>query len=311
MRMCVQYMTLPLSYRVLFCLLCLGQIVGCQSEQHEELRGGLYFALGQYLAELDLRSGDINIETNFRDAEILQISPQRDERLLLSVFGSINQQDRHRLVLYDLDTRQALTIANGRNGHYLPGTEVLVYDDGSKLILAERYGDDWQKAEVAEHAYNAALLVAPISATRFLYAIAGQPMHLYDIVSGRTIELTKLSQRCRLDASLWDQERNSLLCRQRRDDGNYEYVMVGLDGAVGQSLPLPESRRLLPLAFLPDQNALILTEEWQGMLSDRKRHAVWVYRFDSGAFYRLVDNQYLGRSVVYAHGQGLTELRQE
>ena len=56
---------------------------------------------------------------------------------------------------------------------------------------------------------------------------------------------------------------------------------------------------LQPMAFLPDQDALVLTERWRGKLSSRQNYAVWIYRFDSGEFYRLLDNQYLGRAVVY------------
>lgn len=288
------------GFVVVLHLVIMAHVAACQSDAREELRGSLYFPVGNYLAELDLRSGSVDIETSLQNAEIRGISRQKDQRLLLSVFGRENQQDTHRLVLYDLATRQALTIAYGRNGHYLPGTDILLYDDGVSLILAERGGDDWQKTEVQRHAYNAALQVAPLSATRFLYAIAGQSIHVYDIGSRRAIELVKLGERCRLDASLWDPQRERLLCRRRLDDGGFEYAMVDLEGAVTETLALPSSRSLQPVAFLPDQHALVLTERWQSMLSDRQKHAIWVYRFDSLEFYRLVDNQHLGRSVVYA-----------
>lgn len=287
-------------YRVACYLLVLGQLTACQPEKQAELWGSLYFGAGNYLAELDLRSGGVNIETSLGDVEIQGISAQKDKRLLVTVFGSVNQRDRHSLVLYDLDTRQALTIAYGRNGHYLPGTEVLVYDDGVSLIVAERDNEGWQKTEVVRHAYNATLQVVPVSATRFLFTVGDQALQVYDTVSQRTLPLTALSQRCRLDASLWDPQREYLLCRRRQDDGNYEYIMAGLDGAVAATLALPGSRRLQPIAFLPDQDALVLTEQWRGRLSDRQNHAIWIYRFDSGDLYRLLDNQYLGRSVVYA-----------
>lgn len=287
-------------YRAAMSLLILGQIAACQPETHEELRGSLYFAAGQYLAELDLRNGTTSIETNLGDVEIQGISPQRDKRLLLTVFRSVEQQDRHSLVLYDLATRQDLTIAYGRNGHYLPGTEVLVYDDGSSLILAERKDQNWQRTEVLRHAYNATLLVTPVSATRFLFAVPGQTIHVYDIVSQRPEELPGLSQQCRLDASLWDLQRERLLCRRRLDDGSFEYVMADLDGGVTTTLALPGSRLLQPVAFLHDQDAVVLTERWRSKLSDRQQHAVWIFRLDDGEFYRLVENQYLGPSVVYA-----------
>lgn len=276
------------------------QVCACQPEKHEELQGSLYFGAGQYLAELELHNGNVNIETNLGDVEIRGISSQKGKRLLLSVVGSVSQQDRDSLVLYDLDTRQSLTIANGRNGHYLPGTEVLVYDDGSRLLLAERDENGWQKTEIANHPYNAALSVMPLSATRFLYAPGGDSIHVYDTVSHRDMELSALSRECRLDAALWDSQREMLLCRRSIESGTYDYAMVGLDGAVTANLALPESRLLQPVAFLFDQDALVLTERWRARFSDRQNHAVWVYRFDTGAFYRLLDKQHLGRAVVYA-----------
>ena len=287
------------SHRVACFLLILGQISACQPEHHAELQGSLYFGAGEYLAELELHNGNVNIEANLGDVEIQGISPQNDERLLVTVFGRVDQKDRHSLILYDLGTNQTLTIAFGREGHYLPGTRVLVYDDGVSLIVAERDDDGWQKTEAVRHAYNAALLVMPVSATRFLYTLGGQAIHVYDTVSQRSIELGTLGRYCRLDAALWDAQREQLLCRRRLDDGSYEYVMAGLDGAVASTLALPASRMLQPLAFLPDQDALVLTERWRSRFSDRQNHAVWVFRFDTGDFYRLLDNQYLGRSVVY------------
>jgi hypothetical protein len=281
-------------------LFVLGQVSACQPEHHEELQGSLYFGAGEYLAELELHNGNVKIEANLGDVEIKAISPQNGERLLVTVFGRVDQKDRHSLILYDLGTKQTLTIAFGREGHYLPGTRVLVYDDGVSLIVAERDDDGWQKTEAVRHAYNAALMVMPVSATRFLYTLGGQPIHVYDTVSQRSIELSALSQYCRLDTALWDAQREQLLCRRRLDDSGYEYVMAGLDGAEVSTLALPESRRLQPLAFLPDQDALVLTERWRSRFSDRQNHAVWVFRFDTGDFYRLLDNQYLGRSVVYA-----------
>jgi hypothetical protein len=288
-----------LNTRLVACLLVLMQVSACEPENHAELHGSLYFGVGQYLAELELHNGNVNIETNLGDVEILGISPQKDKRLLVSVVGNVAERDRHSLVLYELDTRQALTIAYGRNGHYLPGTAVLLYDDGSSLILAERDDTGWQKTEVAKHRFNAVLSVMPVATTRFLYAFDDDAIHFYDTVSRSDKSLTALSKVCELDASLWDAENERLLCRRRLDDDVYQYAMVGLDGVVAATLPLPASRMLQPMAFLPDQDALVLTERWRRKLSSRQNYAVWIYRFDSGEFYRLLDNQYLGRAVVY------------
>ena len=284
---------------MVLCTLLIGQVAGCQSDQHQELRGSLYFGAGQYLAQLDLRDGSTSVVTNLGDAEIRGISPQLDERLLLTVFGSVNKQDVHRLILYDKETRQTLGLVTGRYGRYLPGTMVLVYDDGVSIRVAEKIRGTWEKSVIAEHRFNAPMRIMPISADRFLYAEVGKPIFAFDNIAKRSIELTALSEHCDLAAALWIPERDQLLCRSPRPDGSLEYPFVALDGVVHDSLPLPTNGSYRPLAWLPDQDTIVLTERWRSALSDRLKSAVWVYRLDTGDHYRLLDDQYLGESVVY------------
>lgn len=280
----------------------LGLVSACGPADRPEMRGGLYFAAGQYLAMLDLRDGSTSVVANLGDVEIQEINPQNDERLLLTVFGNVNQQDTHRLVLYDIASRQTLTLLNGREGGYLPGTRILVYDDGLRIVVAEKISGVWEKHEVMQHRFNSPLRIMPITASRFLYAEQQAPIHVYDNGSKRSIELTRLSELCSLDGSLWMPEREHLLCRRTRDDGVYEYQFVGLDGTVHESLPLPGSQAFRPVAWLPDQDALVLTERWSSWLSGKQKSAIWIYRFDDGDLYRLIDDQYLGSSVVYEPG---------
>ncbi|MCG8371713.1 MAG: hypothetical protein MJA32_14555 [Proteobacteria bacterium] len=289
--------------RAAVCLLLPGLVGGCQSERHEELRGSLYFGAGPYLARLDLRDGSTSVVTNLGDAEIRGISPQLDERLLLTVFGSVNRQDVHRLILYDKETRQTLGLVTGRHGRYLPGTKILVYDDGGSIRVAEKIRGSWEKSVIAEHRYNASMKILPISAKRFLYAESGQPIYAFDNIAKRSIELAALSERCDLAAALWIPERGQLLCRTRRSDGLFEYPFVALDGGVRELLAVPGKRSFRPIAWLPDQDTIVLTERWRSALSDRQKHAVWVYRFDAGDHYRLLDDQHLGDSVVYEPNQ--------
>lgn len=275
-------------------------LAACGGPDEPELRGGLYFASGNYLAELDLRDGSTSVVANLGDAEIREISPQSEERLLLTVFGNVNQQDTHRLVLFDIGTRQTLTLLNGRYGRYLPGSQVLVYDDGTRILVAQKILGTWEKTEVVSHRFNAPLRILPISATRFLYALAGEPIHAYDNVSKRSIRLDRLTALCDLDHALWMPASDALLCRSPgAGDGEYRYPLVGLDGTVHATLPLPATKSLQPLALLTDQDALVLAEAWQGRMSGRRRSAVWVYRFADEHLYRLLDDQHLGRWVVY------------
>lgn len=275
-------------------------LAACQSQQPPEMRGSLYFGAGNYLAEMNLRDGSTSVVANLGDAEIREISPQLTERLLLTVFSKVNQQDVHRLVLYDIDSRQTLELVTGRHGRYLPGTHVLIYDDGTTLTMTERISGRWETTDVLKHRYNAPLRVLPLTATRFLYVEVGSPIHVYDKESGESTALASLSGRCDLDETLWLPETERLICRTELPDGSYRYPLVSLDGVTHGELSLPSSRSFRPLAWLPDQDALVLSERWRGLVSDRLRSAVWIYRFGDGTSFRLVDDQYLGNSVVYS-----------
>ena len=288
-----------LSTLTLLLMMLAVQLTGCQPEERQEMRGSLYFGAGNYLAEMDLRDGSTSVVANLGDAEIQEMSPQLDERLLLTVFGSVNQRDVHRLVLFDLESRQTLVLLTGRHGRYLPGTKVLVYDDGTKIILAERIRGTWEKTEVLEHRYNAQVRILPISSTRFLYVEVGSTINMFDKATGESTVLDALSQYCDLDYTLWLPEREQLLCRAPQDDGTYRYLLVGVDGVVHEQLFLPVSKSFRPLAWMPDQNALVLSEQWSSRLSDRPKSAVWIYRFENDGAFRLVDDQYLGNWVIY------------
>lgn len=280
-------------------LILLLQASACTQSDHEELRGSLYFAAGNYLALLDLRDGSTSVAAHFGDAEIRALSPQLDERLLLTVYGSENGRDTRHLVLYDLDTRQALTLLNGHIGHYLPGTKTLVFDDGTRIFVTERLQGSWVKTEVVKHRYNQGVDILPISALRFIYRVADGPLFLYDKTAGRSIELTGLQSECRIDRMLWFTARERMLCQLASGGQTIEYAFVGLDGRVDERLPLPHEHDLRPLALLPDQGVLILSERWRPRLTDRVNWGVWVYRFDTGQAYRLLDDQHLGEYVLY------------
>ena len=288
------------NLKSLFLLFLSGMaIVACTADEKDELRGSLYFAYGPYVALLDLRDGSTSVATNLGDAEIQSLSPQLDNRLLLTVFGNENQRDAHRLVLYDLETQQTLTLLNGREGHYLPGTRTLVFDDGVRIYITEKIKGAWEKTEVVEHRYNAVVEIVPISATRFIYRVADGPLFVYDKTAGRSIALSGLDQVCRPDRALWIERREQMLCQVRREDGTFEYAFVGLDGSKHEMLPLPAAQDFRPVAWLADQDTLVLTEQWFSWFTKRPRSAIWILRIDTGDVYRLVDDQYLGESVFY------------
>ena len=277
---------------------------GC-AEDRPELSGGLYFAAGNYLAELDLRNGNTRVVTSLGDDTILELAPQGQERLLLSVVGEVNRQDVHSLVLYDLDSKQQLRFFTGRKGRYLPGTEVLVYDDGRRILVKRRDGESWETIEVASHDYRVPVQIIPGAATTFLYAIGDEPPRLFDLAAG-TSTTPGLTNHCSLDAAVWVAELEELLCRV--EDNPTTYVFVTLDGDIGASLALPEGRNLDAVAYAADQGVAIFTERWQSLFSERPQYAVWIHHRDTGQTYRLVENQHLGATVVYRPAPGQVSL---
>ena len=281
---------------------CVSGLSACTKDDKAELRGSLYFAAGKYLAALDLRDGSTSVVANLGDAELLSLGPAPDDRLLLNVIGTANQRSMHQIKLFDTRTRQQLTLLNGRFGHYLPGTKVLVFDDHVRTYVTERIRGTWEKTEVVQHRYGDDVDVMPITASRFIYRVGEGPFLVYDRTANRSIALTGLESLCTLDRALWVAEREQMLCRARRDDGTFEYAFVGLDGTRAETLPLPGDQELRPVAYIADQDILVLTERWQGAISDRWKWGVWIYRFDTGEFYRMLDDQYLGDKVVYSSG---------
>jgi hypothetical protein len=271
----------------------------CTPNDRAELRGALYFVSANYLAMLDLRDGSTSVVSNLGEVNIRSLSPQLEERLLLNVIDSEENRERRLLVLYDIASRQTHTLLRGRNGHYLPGTRTLVYDDGVRIFVTERVRGTWKKTEVAEHRYNEKVDIVPISGTRFIYRIGDGPFLVYDKTAGRSIGLGALESACRMDRALWFADREQMLCQTRTENEQFAYSFVGLDGSTREPLPLPSTHDLRPLVLLPDQQVLLLTERWQGGLANRVKWGVWAYRFDTQEAYRLLDDQYLGDSVHY------------
>jgi hypothetical protein len=62
---------------------------------------------------------------------------------------------------------------------------------------------------------------------------------------------------------------------------------------------LPESRSFRAVAYLQDQEALVLTQPWYTLIGQRGKTAIWIYDLGSDEYYRLVKDQYLGETVVY------------
>ena len=282
-------------------------LVACERAAPPEVLGSIYFGSGNYLAQLNLRNGSIDIVANLGDLEIREISAKDDRYLLLNVFGPVNQMDSHRLVLFDLETRQQLTLVEGRYGRYLNDGQTLVYDDGSRIRATWKTADDWEKVEVAQHPFNAKVWIVPVTDTAFLYSTGPDKnalLRVFDTVDTRSAELEMLADICMLDGAIWIEARSELLCLSDSAGAeNPVYVFVGLDGVVSDALDLPPDRSFRAVAYMPDRNAVVLTEPWRSWMSDRQKWAVWIYDVDSAKAFRLFEHQHLGRSVIYRPDQ--------
>ena len=279
------------------------QLAGCEQAAHQELHGYLYFGSGQYLGQLDLRDGSTSVEANLGDVSIRRVSAYGDENLLLTVFGIVNHKETYRLMQYEIATGQTGILFKGRKGLYLAGQEMLVYDDHLRLRAKVSSKSGRVDVELAQHGFGDRIQLVPVSDSSFLYSIGdteGELIFAHDANTQTTKKLEKLSAVCGLDGAIWIDASRQLLCRLTTSSGQFEsYTFFDLDGTRRGRLSLPESRSFRAVAYLQDQESLVLTQPWQSLIGNRGKTAIWIYDLGGDEHYRLVKDQYLGETVVY------------
>jgi len=296
---------MPCRHLIVFATaaMLLAVLVACERAEPPKSSGSLYFGSGNYLARLNLRNGSTDIVASIGDADIQEISEKDERRFLLNVFGPVNQRNSHRLVLFDLESKQQLTFFEGRFGRYLADGQTLVYDDGSRIWATWKRVNYWEKVEVAQHPFNAKVWIVPVSNTTFLYSIGPESdglVSVFDTVSRESTELGKLASTCDLEGATWIQSRSELLCRPGASKGeDAGYVFVSLEGEITGELNLPPNSIFNAVAYMPDQDAVVLTESWRSWMSGQEKWAVWIYDIGGASSYRLLEHQYLGRTVIY------------
>ncbi len=267
----------------------------CNADEQREYRGSLFFGTGAYFGELDLRDGSVSLLANLGDTRLLEVAEFGDEQLLLSVVGPLNNKETHRLLQYKIANGGMATLLNGRHGRYLPVPEALFFDDGAYLKVRTFGGRDMEEAVVARHRLGSPARVLAVAPTRMIYSVdAGATVLAYDVTTQESTPLPALAKQCALDGALWVAAREALLCKSEPD-----YVFVSLAGEVQGRLELPDAGPFRALAYLHDQDAVVLSESWQTLIGDNTRHAVWIYDLASDRMMRLVKNQGLGSHVVY------------
>jgi hypothetical protein len=271
---------------------------GCEPDETREYWGNLYFAAGSYLGQLDLRDGSVSVLANVGDADIREIDAFGDDQLLLTIFGPVNRKDTFRLMQFNLDTFGLVTLINGRHGRYLPAPEALIFDDGVHL-RARVYGDGpMEELTIIRHRFGSRVRVLQVSAASILYSVdPANAIYSFDVVSRALRALPELSEKCQLDGALWVDAREALLCKH--EDAPQSYSLVGLDGSARGVLAILDASSYRAVAYLADQDALVLTEAWNTVVSGSERYAIWIYDLASDRMVRLVGDQYLGSSVVY------------
>jgi len=271
---------------------------GCEPDETREYWGNLYFAAGSYLGQLDLRDGSVSVLANVGDADIREIDAFGDDQLLLTIFGPVNRKDTFRLMQFNLDTFGLVTLINGRHGRYLPAPEALIFDDGAHL-RARVYGDGpMEELTIIRHRFGSRVRVLQVSAASILYSVdPANAIYSFDVVSRALRALPELSEKCQLDGALWVDAREALLCKH--EDAPQSYSLVGLDGSARGVLAILDASSYRAVAYLADQDALVLTEAWNTVVSGSERYAIWIYDLASDRMVRLVGDQYLGSSVVY------------
>ena len=278
-------------------------IAGCEQPDHPELRCHLYFGSGQYLGRLDLRDGSTSVEANLGDVSIRRVRAYGDENLLLTIFGIVNHKETYRLMQFETATGQTGILFKGREGLYLAGQEMLVYHDRLRLRAKVRSESGRVEVELAEYEFGDRIQLIPVSDSSFLYSINDPERELifvHDANTHATKRLEKLSAGCGLDGAIWIGASRQLLCRMTTPSGQFaSYSFFDLDGNPHGRLSLPNSRSFRAVAYLQDQESLVLTQPWRSLIGNRGKTAIWIYDLGSDDCYRLVKDQYLGETVVY------------
>jgi len=281
----------------------LSLLQSCEPQTRSGLHGQLFFASGNYIGEFDLEQGVSTIVANRGAVTIRSVSSFGDGRLLLAETATVDNHEVTRISWVNVDTGQAGSLYSGVVGRYLPGPRVLVWDDGTRLHASSRTMNSRHNAEIITHNLNQLTTILDVGEHTVLFAAGGpaqRTIHSYNVVTRELLRREELSDVCELSSAVWIGTHNQLACLARETGGDdADYLLVDLEGNIRGRLDLPPGKQFVPLAFLPDQQVLVLTERWYAWLGGGERFAVWTYDIGSGQSRRMVKDQYLGASAVY------------
>jgi hypothetical protein len=278
-------------------------LAACQQAPAPELGGRLYFASGNYVGEFDIAQGTSVIVGNRGAATVRNVSGFGHGRLLLAETVVVDGHDVQRISWIDLESGRAQTLYSGVVAHYLDAAAALLWDDGTTLHVTGRNRNSDINAEVMSHGLNQLSAIIGASGQMVLFEVGlpeNRVIYSYDVGTRELLLRNELSTACRLVGAVWITDREQLACpAKEQGDGRSEYLLVGLDGAAGGRLALPEGKQFHALAWSDDLDTLFLAERWHSLWG-AERFSVWSYDFTSGRAFRIVRNQYLGNSAVFA-----------
>jgi len=284
-------------------LVFFGLIASCDVSEEQALRGHLYFAAGSYVGEFDLSDGSSAPVASLGDVTIDHIRAYEDNDLLLTLRDFVNERETSRILRYDPRENASFPLFPGLMAEFLPGPRVVIYDDGASLLATHRTKAFRDEAVIDAHGYNSKPSVVVISDTEILFNSVVNDQVLiqrYDVEHDRSYPLQDLSKICRLNGAISIAGSGKILCKAVFNSGEKaRYGFVSLSGTAAIAIPLPDDKNFRALAYLPDQDVIILSESSNSWGGGQQKYAVWVYDMSSSTAYRLAKDQYLGQSVVY------------
>lgn len=278
-------------------------LVSCEARRSTEYQGGLYFGQGSYLMRYSLRDGSLSVVGHLGDTVIREISPLRSDHLLIAETAWANERRVPRISWFSLETSESVDLYAGLHARYLATGNVIVYDDGESLYAVPQRPDS-DNIVIFTHEKNELnhLLEATPGLLLFETREAGTPVvRSWNTSSGELRELDALTDACRLNGAIWITPLQRLACKRRGGAfAQAEYVLAALDGTVDRPLRLPVDKQFRALSFIEEQDALVLSETWRGLLGKQDQHSVWVLDIQAGESHRLPGDVNLGISAVYA-----------
>lgn len=279
-------------------------LASCNDGPTHPYRGALYFGQGAYVMRLSLTDGSQSIVAHLGDTTIRQVTALSNGDLLVAESASVNRLRVSRISWVDPKTGEAADLYAGVLAEQLADPGVVVYDDGSDLYaVPQQAGSD--NEIIFSHPHKPLNRLLEASPGILLIETGDRDaaaILAWDARTGTLRELPGLVKTCHLVGAVWIASLDRLACKPRTlAPAGSEYVLADLEGNADGRPALPANKNFFALAYIDNQNALVLRETRQSWLGSRDENAVWMHELESGQSYLVADNVNVGNSVVYAN----------